>query len=69
MNLLTQALSHWGMEVLIYLDDWLIEALYHLQIRAHRDLTLPFAWERGFLFIHAESHLTPTQMIVWLGME
>lgn len=68
MKSVPQALSHRGFKALLYLNDWLIQASDYQQCKAHKDLILHISCKSGFLFNLAKSHLTPTQMIVLLGV-
>lgn len=55
--------------VLMCIDDWLIQALDHLQCKVHRDLSIQLYHHRGFLINCVKSCLAPAQLIVWLEME
>lgn len=59
-------LPNHGTETIMYLNDRLIQALAHLQCDVHRDPTL--SQQKTFLFNLTESHLTPPQTVVWLGV-
>lgn len=64
-----QALAQLGVQTLMYLDDWLVQAPDHQQCKAHQDLTLLLVRWRGLFISLAKSCLVSTQTMVWLGME
>ena len=58
-----------GVSVLLYLDDWLLQADSREEAVFYTDVALRISQEMGFAFNLPKSHLTPTQSIQWLGME
>lgn len=62
-------LSDQGIKTVMYLSSWLVQTPDHLQCEARMDLTLYPFQQKAFLFNLARPHLTPSQMVVWLGME
>lgn len=69
MKSIALALSHLGIKIPRYFDDWLIETLDCLQCKVHMILSLQLRYHRGLLFNLAKSCLTPTQLKLWLGMD
>ena len=61
-------LSDHGVEILMYLDDWLIFASSYEECERMVNTTLHIGQSMGLLFNLDKSHLTPTQSIQWLGM-
>lgn len=53
-------LSQLIVEIIKYLDDWMIHAPDCRHCKAHRDLGLDHSCQMGFLFTLAKSHLNPT---------
>ena len=63
-----QALVGEGVQVLMYLDDWLIYASSPEDCVRMVEKTLQIGCRMGLLFNLGKSHLTPTQNLQWLGM-
>lgn len=61
MKPVAQVLSHLGVEILMYLYDWLVPSLDHLQCEVHCNLTLLLAHQSGLLINFTKSHLIPIQ--------
>ena len=61
-------LANLGVQIMMYLDDWLIMAPSSQQCEAMVRTTLRVGQEMGLLFNLAKSHLTPTTSLQWLGM-
>lgn len=60
---LAQTTSSLKVEVLMYLNNLLIQAMKWSVCKVHRGLTLKQANQMGFLFNLAKSHLTPIQTV------
>lgn len=63
MKPVMQALAHWGIKVLMYLDSWLIQVLNHQQCEVHKDLTLQLSHQMKLLLNLTKPHLTRTHDI------
>ena len=63
-----QALVREGVQVLMYLDDWLIYASSSEDCLRMVKRTLEVGRGMGLLFNLEKSHLLPTQSLQWLGM-
>ncbi|MEL7520178.1 MAG: reverse transcriptase domain-containing protein, partial [Cyanobacteria bacterium J06553_1] len=63
-----QALAREGVQVLMYLDDWLIFASTFPECEAMVRRTLEIGRGMGLLFNLEKSHLLPSRCIQWLGM-
>ena len=57
-----------GVNLLMYLDDWLVYAPSQHQCETMVQTTLEVGARMGLAFNLAKSQLTPTQSIQWLGM-
>ena len=68
MHPVHQALVREGVQVLMYLDDWLIYASSPEECSRMVDRTLEVGRGMGLLFNIEKSHLQPTQRLQWLGM-
>ena len=64
-----QALVRAGVQVLMYLDDWMVYASSPEDCVRMVDKTLEIGRSMGLLFNLEKSHLCPTQTLQWLGME
>ena len=61
-------LTNLGVQIVMYLDDWLIFAPTESQCRWMVDTTLRVGKDMGILFNKEKSHLSPTTSLQWLGM-
>ena len=61
-------LANMGVNILMYLDDWMVFAPTHHQCAEMVKLTLQVGEEMGLAFNLAKSSLLPTQSLQWLGM-
>ena len=68
MRCMAREVARSGVQVLIYLDDWLIQAPTPLECSWHLSLTQQVTNNRGLLFNLPKSCLVPSQDITWLGM-
>ena len=57
-----------GVQVLMYLDDWLVQGMSEEEARTATATTLSVCRDLGFRFNIPKSLLSPTQTITWLGM-
>ena len=58
-----------GVRVLMYLDDWLVQAASPDQALEDTQRTISVCEYLGFRFNFPKSLLVPTQRLTWLGME
>ena len=63
-----QALVREGVQIFMYLDDWMIYASSPGDCVGMVEKTLEVGRRMGLLFNLGKSHLTPTQNLQWLGM-
>ena len=68
MHPVHQALVREGVQVMMYLDDWLIYASSPEDCAHMVERTLAVGRSMGLLFNLEKSHLQPTQCLQWLGM-
>jgi len=57
-----------GVQILMYLDDWLISAVTPRECRSMIQKTLEIGTSMGLQFNIQKSHLSPTPSIKWLGL-
>ncbi|MEL7522376.1 MAG: reverse transcriptase domain-containing protein, partial [Cyanobacteria bacterium J06553_1] len=62
------ALAQAGVQMLMYLDDWLVFASSAEECNTMVETTLQIGRRMGLLFNLDKSHLLPTKRIQWLGM-
>jgi len=58
-----------GIQVLVYLDNWLIWAKSKEECEWAKRLTLKGILKRGFLVNREKSSLDPSQTFVWIGLQ
>ena len=68
MRCVAREVARSGVQVLMYLDDWLIQAPSPAECSRHLLLTQQVSVNRGLLFNLQKSCLILSQVITWLGM-
>ena len=66
-KVLAALLASRGLQVLMYLDDWLVQAASFRAAQEATTTTIALAESLGFAFNLPKSSLVPAQRLVWLG--